>query len=62
MDVSLRLRFLRPGQGFRIRVTAEQRPKMERVVAHNGGMVADVLETEDAVEMLVVRPNSRKRG
>ena len=55
MDVSLRLRFVRPGEGFRIRVTAEQRPKMERVVAHNGGVVAELLQSEDAVEMLILR-------
>ncbi|WP_448382953.1 hypothetical protein [Desulfosoma sp.] len=55
MDVSLRLRFVRPGEGFRIRVTAEQRPKMERVVAHNGGVVADLVQREDAVEMLIIR-------
>jgi len=55
LDVSLRLRFVRPGEGFRIRVTAEQRPKMERVVAHNGGVVADLVQREDAVEMLIIR-------
>ena len=55
MDVSLRLRFVRPGEGFRIRVTAEQRPKMERVVAHNGGVVAELLQSEEAVEMLILR-------
>ncbi|MEJ5363849.1 MAG: hypothetical protein WHS86_01985 [Desulfosoma sp.] len=46
---------MRPGEGFRIRVTADQRPKMERVVAHNGGIVADLLQKPDAVEMLIVR-------
>ncbi len=28
---------------------------MERVVAHNGGDVACILETQDAVEMLITR-------
>lgn len=44
---------MRPGQSFRFLITAQQRPKMERVVAHNGGTVLQVRETEDAVEMTV---------
>jgi hypothetical protein len=46
---------MRPGEGFRIRVTAEQYPKMEKVVAHNGGVVAELLQSEEAVEMLILR-------
>lgn len=44
---------MRPGQSFRFLITAAQRPKMERVVAHNGGTVLQIVETEDAIQMTV---------
>ncbi|WP_170920259.1 hypothetical protein [Desulfacinum hydrothermale] len=45
---------MKPGDTFAVLVTSEQRPKMERVVAHNGGRVLEMEEVEPGSVRMVI--------
>jgi len=53
LDVSLRLRFLRPGDSFKFICTPEQMEKMNKVITHNGGVMETEKREEDSVFAVV---------
>jgi hypothetical protein len=45
---------VKAGEAFVVRVTSDQRPKMERVVTHNGGRVLEAVEEEPGSVRMVI--------
>ena len=57
--MSLRLRFLRPGESFQFICTADQVEKMKRVAGHNGG-AADIVRLEEGAVFMRVTKLARQ--
>jgi hypothetical protein len=62
MDVSLRLRFLRPGKAFGVICTSDQVAKFERVVVNNGGALRIEKTQMDGVFILIYKTGDETKG